>query len=96
MSEINETLGGAGKGNGPQITGSSTENVAGEGGGVGAAIDRLTWEIKSALRERKTTVVWLFDQSLSLKDRRDAIAERFEMVYRQLESLDEAGVKERC
>jgi hypothetical protein len=33
----------------------------------------------------------LFDQSLSLKERRDAIADRFENVYRQLESLDEGS-----
>jgi len=86
MSEISESVGGSGK---TISSGSPTENV-GEGG-VGAAIDRLTWEIANALREKKTTVVWLFDQSLSLKDRRDSIAERFEMVYRQLESLDEGS-----
>jgi hypothetical protein len=92
MTDLTDTLGGgSSKASGPQITGSGTENLAGEGGGVGAAIDRLTWEIAQSLREKKTTVVWLFDQSLSLKDRRDAIAERFEMVYRQLESLDEGG-----
>ncbi len=91
MSDINEPVGGSGKSNGPQITGGATENLSGEGGGVGAAIDRLTWEVAQSLHEKKTTVVWLFDQSLSLKDRRDAIAERFEMVYRQLESLDEGS-----
>jgi hypothetical protein len=91
MAELTETLGGSGKGNGSShINGEGTANVADQGG-VGAAIDRLTWEIQAALRERKTTAVWLFDQSLSLKDRRDAIAERFEMVYRQLESLDEGS-----
>ncbi|MBS0262745.1 MAG: VWA domain-containing protein [Planctomycetes bacterium] len=91
MNELTEAVSGSGKNSGPLITGSSTENVAGTGGGVGAAIDRLTWEIAQSLREKKTTAVWLFDQSLSLKDRRDAIAERFEMVYRQLESLGEGG-----
>jgi hypothetical protein len=37
-------------------------------------------------------VIWLFDESLSLKERRDAIADRFENVYRQLGMLkvDEA------
>jgi hypothetical protein len=72
--------------------GSGTVNVAGEGGGgVESAIDRLVWEITQSLHQSKTTVIWLFDQSLSLKERRDAIADRFENVYRQLESLEEGG-----
>jgi hypothetical protein len=78
---------------GPGIaSGGGTENVAGEGGGgVESAIDRLAWEITQSLHQSKTTVIWLFDQSLSLKERRDAIADRFENVYRQLESLEEGG-----
>jgi len=62
-------------------------------GGVEGAMDRLTYEIAASLRERKTLVIWLFDASLSLKERRDAIAERFENVYRQLGQLD-VGVEE--
>lgn len=69
--------------------GGGTENVS--EGGVEGAIDRLTWEITQTLHQNKTTVIWLFDQSLSLKERRDAIADRFENVYRQLESLEEGG-----
>ena len=76
---------------GSGVTGGGTENVAGDGDGVGGAIDRLAWEITQALHQSKTTVIWLFDQSLSLKERRDAIADRFENVYRQLESLDEGS-----
>ncbi|HEY2249637.1 MAG TPA: vWA domain-containing protein [Planctomycetaceae bacterium] len=69
-------------------TGGGTENVAGEG--VGGAIDRLTWEILQSLHEHnKTTVVWLFDQSQSLKERRDLIADRFENVYRQIENMED-------
>jgi len=72
--------------------GGGVVNLAGpDGGGVGGAIDRLTWEIAQSLHENKTTVIWLFDQSLSLKERRDTIADRFENVYRQLESMDEGG-----
>src|SRR5438067_2060642 len=74
MQELGNSVGGAGSSSGPAITGGETENVSGEG--VGGAIDRLTWEIAQALHEHKTTVVWLFDQSLSLKERRDMIAER--------------------
>ena len=69
-------------------SGGGTENVSGEG--VGGAIDRLTWEILQSLHEHKTTVVWLFDQSLSLKERRDLIADRFENVYRQIENIEDS------
>lgn len=69
--------------------GGGTENVSGSG--IEGAIDRMTWEIAQSLHQNKTTVIWLFDQSLSLKARRDAIADRFENVYRQLESLEEGG-----
>src|SRR5262249_20434404 len=51
----------------------------------------LAWEITQSLRQSRTTVIWLFDQSLSLKERRNTIADRFENVYRQLESLGEGG-----
>lgn len=53
-------------------------------GGVEGAIDRLAFEIAGTLREDKTLVIWLFDVSPSLADRRQAIAERFENVYKQL------------
>jgi hypothetical protein len=78
-------------GKGTALTGGGVENLSGQGDGVGGAIDRLTWEIAQSLHEKKTTVAWLFDQSQSLKERRDTIADRFENVYRQLESLDEGG-----
>lgn len=61
----------------------STEHT----GGVEGAIDWLTYEIAGSLKEHKTLVIWLFDASLSLKERREAIADRFENVYRQLGQL---------
>lgn len=73
------------------LPGGSVENLAQGNGGVEGAIDRLAWEITQSLRQGKTTVIWLFDQSLSLKERRDTIADRFENVYRQLESLGQGG-----
>lgn len=74
------------------VVGGAVENLAqGGGGGVEGAMDRLAWEIMQSLRQRETTVIWLFDQSLSLKERRDTIADRFEIVYRQLESLDQGA-----
>ena len=53
-------------------------------GGVDGAIDRLTLEIASSLRQERTLVVWLLDASLSLKERREAIANRIENVYEEL------------
>ncbi|MGE3317544.1 MAG: vWA domain-containing protein [Planctomycetaceae bacterium] len=53
-------------------------------GGVDGAIDRLTFEIASSLKDSKTLVIWLFDASLSLEKRRSDIADRFENVYKQL------------
>jgi hypothetical protein len=63
----------------------------GGGGGVAGAMDRLTYEIASSLKERQTLVIWLFDSSQSLDARRAAIADRFENVYQQLEQLSSAG-----
>lgn len=56
--------------------------------GVEGAIDRLAWEIANSLREKKTLVVWLFDVSPSLSARRQAIADRVENVYSQLNQLN--------
>lgn len=60
-------------------------------GGVEGAIDRLTNEIAASLRENETTVLWLFDASLSLRTRRDAIADRFQTIYKQLDKLGVLG-----
>lgn len=68
-----------------EVRGQSTELTA---GGVEGAIDRLAMELANTLRERRTTVIWLFDASLSLEKRRNSIADRFENVYKQLDSLD--------
>lgn len=65
------------------IMGQASEHT----GGVEGAIDRLTYEIQGALKENKTLVVWLFDESGSMTERRNAIADRFENVYRQLRLL---------
>lgn len=57
-------------------------------GGIEGSIDRLTYEIAGSLKERKTLAIWLFDASLSLEERRETIANRFENVYRQLGQLE--------
>lgn len=74
-----------------------TDNLSGEfggqgtGGGTGGTagtLDRLTFEIMASLKEKKTLVVWLMDESTSMKKRRDTVAERFENIYKQLGLLD--------
>ena len=53
-------------------------------GGVEGAMDRVSFEIRQSLRDRKTLVIWLFDASGSLNTRRTAIADRFDNIYQQL------------
>lgn len=57
-------------------------------GGTDGAIDRISQEIATSLRQRKTLVVWLMDESLSMESRRAAISKRFQGVYKQLGALD--------
>lgn len=72
-----------------EVSGTGTENV----GGLEGSIDRLTLEIAASLRQKKTLVVWLFDASQSLRERRGQIADRFENVYRQLGAMDVGAEK---
>jgi hypothetical protein len=59
-------------------------------GAVGA-IDRITHEILLSLEERKTLVVWLFDQTESLIPQRQAIHNRFDRIYEELGLIEAAG-----
>jgi hypothetical protein len=73
------------------------ENViikgAGSVGTTGAmgAIDRITHEILLSLDERPTLVAWLFDESGSLKPQREAIANRFDRIYKELGVIEKSG-----
>jgi len=42
----------------------------------------------ASLKERKTLVVWLLDESESMRERRAAVAARFENIYKQLGLLN--------
>jgi hypothetical protein len=53
-------------------------------GGVEGAMDRVAFELRQSLRERKTLVIWLFDASGSLDKRRGEIADRFDNIYKQV------------
>ncbi len=69
------------------VRGATGEGVSGATG----AIDRITEEILRSLEERKTLVVWLFDQSPSLSRERAAINERFDRIYEELGVIEAAG-----
>ena len=66
------------------VAGHATNNTKG-------AIDRITHEILMSLEERKTLVVWMFDQSASLLKQRAEVLRRFENVYAELDQLKEDG-----
>jgi len=55
-----------------------------EASDLGQAMDQLTREILLMLRERQVLVVWLFDESNSMKDEQAEIRDRFERVYDEL------------
>ena len=59
-------------------------------GAVGA-IDRITQDILLSLEERKTLVIWLFDQSGSLTRQRAEINDRFDRIYHELGVIEAAG-----
>jgi hypothetical protein len=68
-----------------EAKGSPSEHVT---GGTEGVMDRLTLEIRRSLEENRTMVVWLFDASPSMKERRIAMSERFGNIYKQLSSLE--------
>ncbi len=72
----------------------NVEGVTGEYvGGVEGAVDRITIEILRSLERNKTLVIWIFDSTESLRDEREAIARRFERVYRELGLLGQTDAE---
>lgn len=65
-----------------------------QAGGTEGAVDRITLEIAASLRQRKTLPIWLFDESLSLESRRNAITQRFDSIYRQLGLMDNLDTRD--
>ncbi len=61
--------------------------------GASGAVDRITQEILLSLEERKTLVVWLFDESASLLRQRKEIVQRFDKIYKELGVLEASGNK---
>lgn len=61
------------------------KGAAGQGTtGAAGAVDRLTHEILLSLEERKTLVVWVFDQSPSMIRQRKEVLARFDKIYQEL------------
>jgi hypothetical protein len=70
----------------------AVKGAAGEGTtGAAGAIDRLTHEILLSLEERKTLVVWLFDETASLIPQRKTIRDRFSKIYQELGVVEATG-----
>ena len=59
--------------------------------GASGAIDRITQEILLSLEQRKTLVVWLFDQSRSLDHQRKAIYDRLDRIYEELRVIESSN-----
>lgn len=78
---------------GPNYAENLTVKGAAGVGAVGAtgAIERLTKEILLKLEERPILVVWLFDQSGSLKRQRAEIQKQFDRIYDELGVIEASG-----
>ncbi len=78
---------------GPRFADNLTIKGAAGVGATGAtgAIDRITQEILLSLEERRTLVVWLFDQSGSLERQRGEIIGRFDRIYQELGVIEASG-----
>ena len=51
---------------------------------IGVALDQLAREILRHLKDHKLTVVWLFDESISMQDDQKTILEKFDRVSSEL------------
>ena len=60
---------------------------------IGAALDQLAREILRHLADHKLTVVWLFDESVSMQDDQRTILEKFDRVSSELKKNIEPGKK---
>ncbi|MDA0284033.1 MAG: VWA domain-containing protein [Planctomycetota bacterium] len=52
--------------------------------GYGAALSRMTQELIRMMRTEKVMAVWLFDESNSMKDDQQEIAQKFHKIYEEL------------
>jgi hypothetical protein len=59
--------------------------------GAEGAVDRITQEILLSLEQRPTLVVWLMDQSESLRPQRGTIEKRLDRIYEELGVIESRG-----
>ncbi|HVA45562.1 MAG TPA: vWA domain-containing protein [Pirellulales bacterium] len=64
--------------------------------GAAGAVDRLTEEIAESLDERRTLVVWVLDQSLSMQPQRKGIVDRLDRIYKELGVADQHDYSSRA
>ena len=71
--------------------------VAGDAGrlveGYGAALGQISQELIRLMRESKVMVVWLFDESDSMRDDQREIREKFMKIYEELGIAEKQDVK---
>jgi len=60
---------------------------------IGVALDQLAREILRHLKDHKLTVVWLFDESVSMQDDQQIIRQKFDRVSSELKINVEPGKK---
>ena len=60
---------------------------------IGVALDQLAREILRHLKEHKITVVWVFDESISMQDDQKTIIEKFDRVSIELKQHIAPGKK---
>ena len=60
---------------------------------IGVALDQLAREILRHLKDHKLTVVWLFDESVSMQDDQRTILEKFDRVSSELKKNIDPGKK---
>ncbi len=59
-------------------------DVTYEASDVGASLDQIAREILRHLTQHKLTVVWLFDESESMKDDQKAVKQKFDRIIQEL------------
>ncbi|HWT81830.1 MAG TPA: hypothetical protein VN648_23815, partial [Candidatus Methylomirabilis sp.] len=60
---------------------------------IGVALDQLARETLRHLKDHKLTVVWLFDESISMQDDQRTVLEKFDRVSSELNKNIELGKK---
>ncbi len=60
---------------------------------IGAAMDQLAREIIRQLKDHKLTVVWMFDESVSMEDDKKTVLEKFDRVSSELKKYMEQDKK---